>query len=126
MGSADNTTVLGILNRQGSPRFLHLHKLFAKVQKLLSEIDSVVRARHIRGVHNVIADSLSRRDPIGSEWSLDSKTFAVIDELFGPLVVDLCATRLNSQLPAYISPCIDEEAVAIDVLSADPSNWSKM
>ena len=61
-----------------------------------------------------------------SEWGLDSDTFNGINKDFGPLQVDLCATRLNTKLPSYISPCVDDKALAVDILATDLSQWKRM
>ena len=67
--------------------------------------DILIRARHIPGNLNVIADSISRRDKaIQTEWSLHPLVFQEICEVLHKPMVDLFATSLNAELPTYIFP----------------------
>ena len=67
-----------------------------------------------------IADQLSRAyKAIPTEWTLNKSVFrAVVNELGEP-GLDLFATGLNNQLPVYVSPCPDPQALALDALSLD-------
>ena len=77
-----------------------------------------IRARHIPGNLNVIADSLSRRDrAIQTEWSLHPLVFQEICQVCYKPMVDMFATSLNAKLPTYISPVPDDKAWQIDALN---------
>ena len=77
-----------------------------------------IRARHIPGNLNVIADSLSRRDrPIQTEWSLHPLVFQETCQVWHKPMVDLFATSLNAKLPTYVSPVPDDKAWQIDALN---------
>ena len=52
-----------------------------------------------------------------SDWKLDQIVFARLNDLWGPLEVDLFARRLTNQLPSYVSWRPDPEAEATDALS---------
>ena len=70
-----------------------------------------IRARHVPGSLNVIADSLSRRDKvIQTEWSLHQQIFNQICRVWHTPMVDLFATHLNHKLPIYVSPVPDKKA----------------
>ena len=57
-----------------------------------------LRARHVPGSLNVIADGLSRRNQIQStEWSLSPQIFKEISKLWESPQVDLFATSLNKK-----------------------------
>ena len=57
----------------------------------------LLRARHIQGYLNVIADSLTRRDKIiQTEWSLLSKIFQRICQIWHRPMVDMFATKMNN------------------------------
>ena len=73
--------------------------------------DIVVRARHIPGCLNVIADHLSRQ-PISTEWSLHPEIMSWIFGFWGTPVVDMFATLSNSRLPQFMSPIPEPRALA--------------
>ena len=74
----------------------------------------------------MVADSLSRAVPLESEWVLDRKSFNFIKSKVPGLQVDLFATSQNNQLPLYVSPNIDNRAVAMDVMSIDWNRWERI
>ena len=83
-----------------------------------------LRARHVPGSLNVIADGLSRRNQIQStEWSLSPQIFKQISKLWESPQVDLFATSLNKKLPTYVSPIPDPQAWAVDALNIP---WQNM
>ena len=78
-----------------------------------------LKARHIPGCLNVMADLLSRSNQVQStEWSLHPQVFK--RKWFTP-DVDLFATHLNHKLPLYVSPVPDPKAWDIDALNI---NWT--
>ena len=61
-----------------------------------------LKARHIPGRLNVIADELSRLGhTIQTEWSLHPEVFQAICSRWNQPQVDLFATRLNNKLPQF-------------------------
>ena len=116
--ATDNTTVVAYINRQGgtkSPSLCHLaYDLLSWTQ--LHHI--LLRARHIPGHLNVLADLLSRRHQvIPTEWEIHSNVFRQLCRLWGSPHVDLFSTYLNHCLPVYVSPMPDSNALAVDSLS---------
>ena len=78
----------------------------------------VLRARHIPGHLNVIADKLSRhKQVIQTEWSLLQEIFDLICRKWHTPAVDLFATRFNHKLPRFVSPVPDRLAWQVDALS---------
>ena len=78
----------------------------------------VLRARHIPGRLNVIADKLSRHNQvIQTEWSLDQRVFNLLCSNWGLPQVDLFATHFNFKIPRFVSPVPDRKAWAVDALS---------
>ena len=64
-----------------------------------------LKARHIPGCLNVMADLLSRSNQMQStEWSLHPHVFKQICPKWFTPHVDLFATHLNHKLPLYVSP----------------------
>ena len=74
-----------------------------------------IRAKHIPGNLNVLADSLSRKDEvIQTEWALNHQVF---NQICHHPVVDLFVTKLNRKLPMYVSPVPDSQAWETDALN---------
>ena len=81
-----------------------------------------LKARHIPGCLNVMANLLSRSNQVQSiEWSLHPQVFKQICQKWFTPHVDLFATRLNHKVPLYVSPVPDQNAWDIDALNI---NWS--
>ena len=81
-----------------------------------------LKARHIPGCLNVMADLLSRSNQVQStEWSLHPQVFKQICQKWFTPHVDLFATHLNHKLPLYVSPIPDPKAWDIDSLNI---NWT--
>ena len=82
----------------------------------------ILKARHIPGCLNVMADVLSRSNQVQStEWSLHPQVFKQICQKWFSPHVDLFATHLNHKLPLYVSPIPDQKAWDIDALNI---NWT--
>ena len=58
-----------------------------------------------------------------SDWTLCPRVFQTINHKLGPLEVDLFASRLSTQLPAFVSWRPDPEAMATDAFTLD---WKVM
>ena len=70
-----------------------------------------LKARHIPGRLNVIADKLSRLgQTIQTEWSLHPEVFQAICSRWHQPQVDLFATRFNNKLPQFVSLVPDPQA----------------
>ena len=81
-----------------------------------------LKARHMPGCLNVMADLLSRSNQVQStEWSLHPQVFKQICQKWFTPHVDLFATHLNHKLPLYVSPVPDPNAWDIDALNL---NWT--
>ena len=81
-----------------------------------------LKAKHIPGCLNVMADLLSRSNQVQlTEWSLHPQVFKQICHKWFTPHVDLFATCLNHKVPLYVSPVPDQNAWDIDALNI---NWS--
>ena len=77
-----------------------------------------LKARHIPGHLNMVANKLSRLGQvIQTEWSLLPKVFQAICQQWHQPQLDLFATRYNHKLPQYVSPVPDPQAMAIDAMT---------
>ena len=120
MIAADNTTLVAYINKQGGTHSHLLLRLVVDLFLWLQTQDITLRARHIPGCLNVIADHLSRpNQPIMTEWSLHPEVMNLIFRLWGTPVVDRFATVHNTHLPQFMALVPEPRALAIDVLSQD-------
>ena len=121
----DNSVALQVLKKGGSKRF-HLSSLVELIWKRAAKFGWTLCMAHIQGSFNVIADQLSRKSALSTEWSLQTQDFRRILQLEPRLQVDLFATHLNAQLETFVSPCPDESAVAVDALTISWDKWDHL
>ena len=65
--------------------------------------DITLVAEHLPGVLNTIADQESRVMRDRSDWMLNPRIFSKIQQKWGPLEVDMFASRLTTQLRRFFS-----------------------
>ena len=118
----DNLAAIQVLQRGGSTYF-HLSSLVEIIWRRAAKYNWTLQISHIKGQYNVIADMLSRNDPLSSEWSLSSLDFKQILLLEPHLEVDLFATSFNNKLPTFLSPCPDKTAAGVDALATSWDKW---
>jgi ribonuclease HI len=122
--STDNTTVVCYINSQGGTNSPSLCDLAALLLLKLHSMHTEMKAAHIPGCRNVLADSLERAGQIiSTEWTLHQEIFRQICSFWGLPQIDLFAIRFNNCLPTFISPYPDERAAGVDALSPD---WNGM
>ena len=115
MVATDNSTVVSYINKQGGTPSPTLLRLTVDLFLWLESQSIIVRARHIPGCLNVIADHLSRpNQPIPTEWSLLPEIVSRIFRVWGTPEVDMFATLSNSHLPLFMSPVPEPRALAVD------------
>ena len=115
---SDNSTVVSYLNKEGGTHSIEMCALIWRILAFTNSRRIQIRARHVPGFLNVIADSLSRRGKvIQTEWSLHQQIFNQICRVWHTPMVDLFATHLNYKLPIYVSPVPDKKAWKIDALN---------
>ena len=114
---SDNTTVVAYINRQGGTR---PPQLCLKVWSFLlwcRRHDIVVRATHVAGKDNTLADALSRGRASQGEWELDPGWADWLFLQLGRPNLDLFATAENTKLPVFCSRAFHPRAWAVDALS---------
>ena len=122
--ATDNTTVVAYINKQGGTLSRTLCQHTVQLLNWCHHRRITLRARHIPGSLNVIADGLSRRGQIlPTEWALNPQIFKAICRITSTPLVDLFATKYNHKLANYVSPVPDNQAWGIDALSM---SWSGM
>ena len=91
--ASDNTTVVAYINNQGGTRSYSLLRLVTLMLEWCQTNNIIVKARHIAGHLNVMADSLSRPDQIlNTEWRLNIKVFQLLISIWDFPKVDMFAT----------------------------------
>ncbi|XP_052058703.1 uncharacterized protein LOC127698962 isoform X1 [Mytilus californianus] len=117
----DSAVAVAYINNQGGS-ILSLLKLAKEIWFWSTERKVFISAVHIPGKQNIQPDNLSRQFNDSSEWKLNSSVFEKVTlSLFNP-EIDLFASRLNKQLPKYVSWFPDPEAYASDAFSLSWSN----
>ena len=92
--ATDNTTVVAYINKEGGMRSGPLCALLWRILTWCSQRQVTLRARHIPGHLNVIADKLSRLgQTIQTEWSLLPEIFHKVCKKWHRPQIDLFATR---------------------------------
>ena len=116
--ATDNTTVVAYINKEGGMKSGSLCALLWRILSWCTRQQVTLRARHIPGRLNVIADKLSRLgQTIQTQWSLHPAVFQALCSRWHQPQVDLFATRFNNKLPQFVSPVPDPQAWAVDALS---------
>ena len=116
--STDNSSVVAYLNKQGGTHSQEMCALIWRIMAWTNARGIQIRAKHIPGNLNVLADSLSRKDKvIQTEWALNHRVFNQICHCWHQPMVDLFATKLNHKLPMYVSPVPDSRAWETDALN---------
>ena len=116
--ATDNTTVVAYINKEGGMKSGSLCALLWRILSWCTRQQVTLRACHIPGRLNVIADKLSRLgQTIQTEWSLHPEVFKALCNRWHQPQVDLFATRFNNKLPQFVSPVPDPRAWAVDALS---------
>ena len=122
--ATDNSTMVAYINKQGGTHSAEMCSLLWKIMTWYHHYHITLKARHIPGCLNVMADLLSRSNQVQStEWSLHPQVFKQICQKWFTPHVDLYATHLNHKLPLYVSPVPDPKAWDIDALNI---NWTNL
>lgn len=120
----DNSTAVAYINNQGGTRSMMCLDVTFDIFHWVQTLGLSIRARHIPGRLNRLADLLSRQQAIvNTEWTLLPSLIARLWSLWGRPHLDLMATSWNNQLPLYVSPFPDPRAFGVDAMSL---SWDGM
>lgn len=121
---SDNSTVIAYLTKMGGTRSPDLCYLTWKVLNWCRDQNISLRAVHIPGRLNVIADRLSRGNPIKrTEWSLSDTVVNQIFQKLGQPLMDLFATKQNKKCLTFCSLAPEQSALATDAFTI---SWNGM
>ncbi|XP_053400697.1 uncharacterized protein LOC128557387 [Mercenaria mercenaria] len=118
----DNTCAVSYIRNMGGCRSLECNDLVHKLWVWCMGRSVWLSSTHIPGKDN-ISDHGSRNFNDNVEWKLNEQIFDNVTSIWGKPEVDMFASRLNCQLPKYVSWKPDAEAFFVDAFSLD---WSKM
>ncbi|KAJ8034651.1 hypothetical protein HOLleu_21578 [Holothuria leucospilota] len=108
-----STGLLGNVDRSKRCRdLLHLCRRF----------NILIRASHLAGQQNVMADTLSRGTLLETKWSLSQVWAHHVFEIFDRPMVDLFATPFNTKLPTFCTRAFHPQAWATDALAISWDN----
>ncbi|KAM4748709.1 uncharacterized protein WCC33_006088 [Rhinophrynus dorsalis] len=110
----DNVSAVRYVNRLGGTRSKPLAELARDFWHFCLDRNIMVQAEYLPGLSNAVADWNSRFLSDRSDWMLHGQVFSSLEGLWGPLHVDLFASRLNRRLPRFFSWRPDPEALAVD------------
>ncbi|KAL5004784.1 hypothetical protein ScPMuIL_018240 [Solemya velum] len=116
---SDNTTVVQYINKQGGTKSQSLCQKAWALWLMALENGITLKAAHIIGRENILADCLSRTLVKNTEWSL-SKTVVrklPVFAVWGTPMMDLFATLENKQTHLFCSWTPQPQAYALDALS---------
>ena len=119
----DNLTAAHYINKMGGTKSPVLARLALDLWEWCLHHNVLIEAQYLPGVLNVRADRESRVFLDHHDWKLDPLLFAELNQVWGPLEVDLFASRLSTQLPRFYSWRPDPHSEAVDAFSQD---WSKV
>ena len=120
---SDNSTVVRYINKQGGTRSPQLCMRTWKLWQLALENQIFLKAAHIAGKKNILADHLSRVKIQPTEWSLNKEITHAMFQIWETPHIDLFASAKNRQTQIYCSWNPDPQAYAIDALTIP---WNNM
>jgi len=115
----DNTAAVSYINRQGGTRSLSLWSVTWDLFQWCRTHRVTLRAVHLPGKENSIADALSRIAQSPTEWSLDPTVAEQVFRVLHRPEVDLFASPLNHKLPRFCTRVPMPGAWAVDALVLD-------
>ena len=112
-----------ICKSHGGTRSPQLNDVATQLWTWCLESGITLSAEHLPGVDNCIADLESRSTHSSAEWQLRKDVFADLMQEVYQCNVDLFASRLNHQLPHFVSWRPDPYAMGTDALKIPWTRW---
>ncbi|KAI2653744.1 ORF V: Enzymatic polyprotein [Labeo rohita] len=117
---SDNTATVAYINHQGGVRSFRMSRLARHLWLWSQHRLRSLRATHIPGEANRVADSLSRQVSLGGEWRLRPQAVQLIWDRFGQAQVDLFASPESTHCQLWYG--LSEAPLGIDALA---HSWPK-
>ena len=115
----DNISAVTYINKMGGTHSPMLSYLAKNLWDWCLTHNISVTARYIPGIQNVEADRESRVFLDSSDWKLHPGVFNRLHQKWGPLNIDLFASRLSYQLDQFVSWRPDPLAIHTDAFTLD-------
>ena len=115
----DNISAVTYINKMGGTHSPMLSYLAKNLWDWCLTHNISVTARYIPGIRNVEADRESRVFLDSSDWKLHPGVFNRLHQKWGPLNIDLFASRLSYQLDQFVSWRPDPLAIHTDAFTLD-------
>ena len=93
---SDNVTTVAYINRLGGTRSGVLVHIAKELWLWCLQRGIAIKAQHLPGKDNLNADFMSRHLRDRADWILNPALFNLINQMWGPLEVDLFATRFSA------------------------------
>ena len=116
---SDNTTTCAYINKSGGTRSRDLCQLALEMLGWCIDHQIELRAVHVPGVDNVLADFLSRQRIDPREWGLHHHVVNWLFKVWDRPNIDLFASIHNHKLPVFCSLYPSPMAVTQDAFSID-------
>ena len=123
---SDSKAACSLVNKQGSNRSDKLAIIAKMLVSFLEQKQLFLKAVHLPGHLNTWADSLSRTEPVATEWCLSERSFRNLPQLEQPLQIDLFAHPGNTKLPTFGCPFRHPQVTVVDALTSDWNNWTSI
>ena len=117
----DNTTAVHYVNKIGDTISFNLCMQALAMWEWAEVRNIHLPAVYLPGQLNLIADTLSRLIDLDSEWMLNPLIFQQVCSTYSVPKVDLFATRVNNQVPNFMSWFPNPEAIATNAFTVP---WS--
>ena len=114
---SDSTTAVAYINRQGGTHSSSLCHVAWVLWMLCLRNNILLRASHIAGKENLLADALSRGRVSQGEWELAPRWVTWLFRNVHRPLVDLFATAENAKLPTFCARFFHPRAWETDALS---------
>ena len=113
----DNHTAMSHITKLGGTRSQNLSNLAIELWNCALNRNLVISVIHILGKLNVLADHKSRIFNDSLEWMLDPRIVREVVAKLGQPDIDLFASRVNHQIPEFVSWRPEPNAVATDAFN---------
>ena len=116
---------MAAINKMGSTRSIDMDHVVHLIWNFILKHDNWITATQIPGIFNEEADIDSRKNKTRTEWLMNWNYFKkIIKSLNFKPTIDLFATRLNTQLPHFISLRHDPESKGVNAFTLSWENLS--
>ena len=112
-----NKTAMTFFNKLGGTRSHRLTSLALEMWNFAADRNLTLSAVYVPGEENQIADKKSRVFQESLEWMLHPAVFQALQKEVGCFSIDLFATRVNHQVPGFVSWTPEPGAVATDAFN---------